>query len=96
MKNSLHQRGDIVANNRGQRYQIVDILGEGNTGITYAAEDLSQPGVRVALKVLSFNQTSDWKILELFEREAKVLSQLQHRGIPNYFDYFYLVRIGVS
>jgi eukaryotic-like serine/threonine-protein kinase len=31
---------------------------------------------------------SDWKKMELFEREAKILSQLNHPAIPRYLDYF--------
>lgn len=68
---ALHQPGDIIA----QRYRITDTLGQGGVGITYAAEDLTS-GEQVALKVLSLRQMGDWKVLELFEREAKVLAQL--------------------
>ncbi|GAB4197627.1 MAG: hypothetical protein Fur006_46470 [Coleofasciculaceae cyanobacterium] len=80
---ALHQPGDIIA----QRYRITDILGQGGVGITYAAEDLKS-GEQVALKVLSLRQMGDWKQLELFEREAKILAQLNHPAIPRYLDYF--------
>jgi len=79
----LHQVGEIVQ----ARYRITSILGQGGMGITYAATD-SQTGDRVALKYLSFRRMNDWKVLELFEREAKVLSQLNHPAIPRYLDYF--------
>ncbi|MFN9857879.1 MAG: protein kinase domain-containing protein, partial [Pseudanabaena sp.] len=62
-------------------------MGQGGIGITYAAEDL-QKGVRVALKALSLRRMTEWKVLELFEREAKVLAQLTHPAIPRYLDYF--------
>ncbi|MGB3639516.1 MAG: ankyrin repeat domain-containing protein [Rivularia sp. (in: cyanobacteria)] len=29
-----------------------------------------------------------WKAMELFEREAKILAQLNHRAIPDYLEYF--------
>ncbi|NEQ71678.1 MAG: serine/threonine protein kinase, partial [Okeania sp. SIO2C9] len=32
----------------------------------------------------------DWKILELFEREAKVIANLHHPQIPKYLNYFYI------
>jgi eukaryotic-like serine/threonine-protein kinase len=31
---------------------------------------------------------TDWKLLELFEREGKILAQLNHPAIPRYLDYF--------
>ncbi|MEH2135248.1 hypothetical protein [Nostoc sp.] len=43
--------------------------------ITYAAEDL-QTNQPMALKVLSLHRIKDWKILELFEREVKILAHL--------------------
>ncbi|WP_103670835.1 serine/threonine-protein kinase [Pseudanabaena sp. BC1403] len=79
----LHQAGEIVQS----RYRITNVLGQGGIGITYAALD-AQTGDRVALKALSFRRMNDWKVLELFEREAKVLSQLDHPAIPCYLDYF--------
>ncbi|MEH1898774.1 MAG: serine/threonine-protein kinase [Nostoc sp.] len=56
-------------------------------GITYAAEDL-QTNQPVALKVLSFHHIKDWKMLELFEREAKIVANLNYPGIPQYLNYF--------
>jgi serine/threonine protein kinase len=79
----LHQNGEVVRS----RYQIINVLGEGGIGITYSAQDL-QTGDRVALKALSFRRMNNWKILELFEREAKVLAQLNHPAIASYLDYF--------
>jgi eukaryotic-like serine/threonine-protein kinase len=78
-----HQIGDLVNN----RYRIVKVLGQGGVGITYQAVDI-ETTQQVALKVLSFQRMGDWKTLELFEREAKVLSHLNHPAIPRYLDYF--------
>ena len=77
-----HQPGDIIA----QRYRILNILGQGGIGITYAAEDL-QTGEQVALKAVSLRRMDDFKVLELFEREVRILAQLNHPGIPRYVDY---------
>ncbi|EDX76062.1 protein kinase domain [Coleofasciculus chthonoplastes PCC 7420] len=79
----LHQPGDIIT----ERYRILDTLGQGGVGITYAAKDL-KTGQNVALKVLSLRRMEDWKKIELFEREARILAQLKHPAIPRYFDYF--------
>ena len=80
--NLPHQIGDTVL-----CYQITDILGQGGIGITYAAKELPT-GNKVALKVLSLKRMPDFKALDLFEREAKILSQLDHPSIPHYIDYF--------
>lgn len=80
--NQPHQIGDIVL-----CYQITDILGQGGIGITYAAKELPTEN-KVALKVLSLQRMQDFKALDLFEREAKILSQLNHPSIPHYIDYF--------
>ncbi|MBO0351169.1 serine/threonine protein kinase [Phormidium pseudopriestleyi FRX01] len=81
----MHQPGDIIK----ERYQILNLLGQGGIASTYAAEDLNL-SQQVAIKILSLRQLKDWKALELFEREGKVLAQLNHPGIPNYLDYFQL------
>jgi hypothetical protein len=79
----LHQPEDIVK----QRYRIVTVLGQGSMGTTYEAEDLTNYQ-RVAIKSLSLRGLQDWKTLELFEREARVLESLKHPAIPDYLDYF--------
>ena len=77
------QAGELIA----ERYRLLSVLGKGGAGITYAAEDIYSHQ-EFALKELSLKGMGDWKQLELFEREAKVLSQLDHPAIPNYIDYF--------
>jgi ankyrin repeat protein len=71
------------------RYKIINILGQGSTGITYAALDLTTQA-KVAVKAVSLRQLQDWKQLELLEREAKVLAQLNYPAIPKYLDYFHV------
>ena len=81
--NNSHKAEDIIA----QQYRIIRPLGEGGMGTTYEAVDLEN-SQKVAIKVVSLRQMTDWKILELFEREAKVLANLHHPAIPKYIDYF--------
>jgi eukaryotic-like serine/threonine-protein kinase len=69
------------------RYKIIDLLGEGGSGKTYHALD-EQSQTEVAIKVLSLRGMNDCKNLELFDREAKILAQLEHPAIPAYLDYF--------
>ncbi|HEY9607990.1 ankyrin repeat domain-containing protein [Allocoleopsis sp.] len=80
----LHEPGEMIA----QRYRIVDRLGAGGSGTTYLAED-SQNSQPVALKALSLRYIRDWKPIELFERETRVLAQLNHPGIPRYLNHFH-------
>lgn len=79
----MHHPEEIIKG----KYQITGILGEGGVATTYAAKDINT-GEQVAIKVLSLQHITDWKILELFEREAKILAQLNHSSIPRYIDYF--------
>jgi eukaryotic-like serine/threonine-protein kinase len=69
------------------KYQIIAILGQGGVGITYRARDIETERI-VAIKALSLKRAKDWKAIELFDREAKILSQLDHPAIPAYIDHF--------
>lgn len=69
------------------RYKLVEILSKGGVGITYSAIDLHTQA-KVAIKAVSLKQLDDWKQVELLEREAQVLAQLNHPAIPKYLDYF--------
>ena len=71
----------------GDRYTISNKLGQGGSSITYAAID-KKTSQQVAIKALSLTGLEDWKKIELFEREAKILQQLKHQCIPQYIDYF--------
>jgi eukaryotic-like serine/threonine-protein kinase len=69
------------------KYQIINILGQGGVGTTYRALDIETDRI-VAIKALSLKRAKDWKAIELFDREAKILSQLDHPAIPKYIDSF--------
>ncbi len=71
----------------GERYQVIRSLGAGSSGRTLLCLD-TREGRQVAIKELHFQHLENWKYLELFEREAKVLSLLDHPGIPKVFDFF--------
>jgi eukaryotic-like serine/threonine-protein kinase len=77
--------GSIIA----ERYQLLELLGVGGSGSTYRAMRLSDH-LEVVIKILSLRHLNDWKQLELFEREAKVLAQLSHPQIPQYLEYFHV------
>lgn len=50
----------------------------------FALQAHNAEGKQVAVKALSLQSMSDWKQLDLFQREANTLKQLQHPGIPKY------------
>jgi serine/threonine protein kinase len=72
---------------RETHYQIAGILGEGGSGTTYRAQIVGTERF-VALKQLSLARMDDGKSIDLFEREAQILAQLNHPAIPKYIDYF--------
>lgn len=69
------------------QYTIKEKLGKGSSSITYCAIDTKSDRA-VAIKVLSLSGLDNWKKIELFEREAKILQQLNHHAIPKYINYF--------
>lgn len=87
VQSSLEKQANAFPQTLCARYQLIDVLGQGGVGITYRATDLTNNRI-VVVKALSLRRSHDWKAIELFEREAKVLAQLDHPAIPQYIDYF--------
>ena len=69
-------------------YTIEAPLGRGGQATTWRARD--SDGSLVALKHLSLTDAEDWKAIELFEREAKVLEALDHPSVPRFHQSFHL------
>ena len=69
----------------GGRYRLGPRLGRGSQGEIYLArDDKAKPGDEKEVVVKRLTPRGTWKSFELFEREAKVLSQLRHAGVPRY------------
>lgn len=69
----------------GGRYRLGPKLGKGSQGEIFLARDDQARGAddrEVVVKRL--RPRGSWKSFELFEREAKVLSQLRHAGVPRH------------
>ena len=64
-----------------ERYEVIRPLGRGTFAHTLLARDIRLDR-QVALKVLHPRGASDLKAYELFEREAAVLRDLRHPGVP--------------
>lgn len=69
------------------RFELGRALGQGTFGITHLATELAS-GRMVAIKCLSLGGLPEWKPVELFEREARVLRSLDHPGVPAFIDAF--------
>jgi hypothetical protein len=68
-----------------ERYTVTEALGAGGAAATWLAED-RDTGRRVAVKVFDLGSAEDWKAVELFEREARVLAAIDHPAIPAYIE----------
>ena len=75
-----------------ERYKLIEKLGQHSGRQTWLAEDISiEAAETVILKFLASSEELQWQDLKLFEREADILKQLSHAGIPDYLDYFTIV-----
>src|SRR5262250_1686045 len=63
-------------------YKIQSLIGKGGMGEVYRAQD-TKLDREVAIKVLPAALAGDPERLARFEREAKVLAQLNHAGIAS-------------
>src|SRR5262245_56020780 len=70
------------------RYEVEALLGKGGFGATYRARDRERFDQPCALKELLPAKATHPKVLELFEREARILLALRHPGIPSLQAYF--------
>lgn len=75
-----------------KRYEILQVLGEGGMGAVYLARDLRFSVVRKCAIKEMFSSAPDPQLRNLtresFEREANLLVQLDHPGIPKVSDFF--------
>jgi len=78
-----------------RQYQVLRTLGQGGMGTTYLAWTRQIPGLGIqgkggllVLKEMNADLAEIAKAQELFEREARILKNLNHPGIPQYYDSF--------
>lgn len=68
-------------------YRLRQRVGEGTFGVTYLAE-WKEADRQVIVKPLKVEHLEDWKGLELFEHDPRVLAERDHSKIPAYLEYF--------
>lgn len=75
----------------GTRYQVVRLLGQGGMSNIYLCDDLNLKGRRWVVKEMVARYTDPQEqqmAVKLFEREAHLLSSLDHRNLPKVNDFF--------
>lgn len=75
------QPGDMV----GERYEILQLLGEGGMGAVYRARD-AELDRTVALKVIRPDLARNEQVLRRFKQELILARQVTHRNIIRIFD----------
>lgn len=70
-----------------ERYELLSLLGERSATRTWLAKDRDSQQ-SVVLKQLTLGRVKDVKLLEHFEREAEILSGLEHQQLPRLLNHF--------
>ncbi len=70
----------------GDRYRILDLIGEGGMAYVYLATD-EKLGRRVAVKVLHEHMERNPEIRQRFQAEAQTISALDHPNIVKIYDF---------
>ena len=69
-----------------ERYEIVELLGEGGMAFVYKAKDMQLKRM-VAIKTLKPNYVEQTTFVERFKREAQTAANLNHPNIVQIFDW---------
>ncbi len=86
MNSGLNAEGGAAAP-LGDRYHVIDELGEGRFGPTYLAEDMNRDRDRCVVKPFVPSIEDEallGRVKTLFEQDASVLYELNHKQIPEY------------
>ena len=67
------------------RYELLECLGRGSQGEVYRARQIAD-GAEVAIKVMHIQSVKNWKMYELFHREAQVLSTIDIEGVAKLYE----------
>lgn len=77
----IRKQDDSIIGN----YHSIELLSKGKVGMTYLGQ---RSGETVLIKTLNPTWINHPQALSLFERQAKMLKQLNHPGLPRWRDFF--------
>jgi serine/threonine protein kinase len=77
--------GRFASTTWAQRYDVGELLGRGSQGVAFAGFD-KKTASAVVLKVFDLGKATQWKAVELFDREAAALRTLNHPRMPRLID----------
>lgn len=75
----------VIGRLLGNRYRILELIGEGGMALVYKAECTLLQRV-VAIKILRAQFSADQEFVERFRREAQAAASLSHPNVVNIFD----------
>jgi len=83
---SAVNEASLTGSNLADRYRLLEVIGEGGMGRVYRAQQLAT-GQAVAVKLLHPEFADVDQVVQRFEREAKLMTQLAHPSIVKVVEF---------
>jgi hypothetical protein len=76
----------LIGSTLASRFHLLEVIGDGGMGRVYRAEEVAT-GKPVAVKLLHPEFVGDHHVVQRFEREARVTTELSHPNIVNVIEF---------
>jgi serine/threonine-protein kinase len=83
---SAHPPDPLVGKVLAERFEILERIGDGGTGVVYKAKQLSVDRI-IAVKVLGAHVSTDPQWMKRFQLEARAASRLEHPNTVRVIDF---------
>lgn len=77
---------DVTGSIINERYEIIRKLGEGGMGEVYEGRHVGLER-KVAIKLLRLDLAQEAELIERFNREAKMMAAIKHKGVVEIYDF---------